>query len=473
MEKDNKTTTEETKNGTETETTEKKVDADAGRYAVLNEAASEEKVNVQSSEISLSQSDMQYLKSKKEWSDLVPEDLAKLLVQQGFRAPSRIQSLAVPTVKARTNSVVIAQSQNGSGKTLAFLIPTLLRINKSEPLDDGKGSFLPQAIVLIHVKELCTQTLQIAKKFEPAFPDVIINVGDPRNLVKSHMLICTPGNLLTIISKKMVNLSNLKILAVDEADYVLTNDVGNKAILAVAKAMTAKEKQFLFFSATYAEKSIETIKEIKKPDQDVLEFLLPPDKLTLEGLLQLHTMCKNKIEYIETLISNLEVETQTIIFANTRNYAMKLLEYLVSKDHKPALLMGGDMPVEERDLIFTKFKKGDIQILITTNVLARGVDNRSVGFVINLDMPLVYGTALDEVDVDMYLHRIGRTGRFADVGVALNLLSRPEEKSFITKLEKHYNCKIPELKDIKELNKLLAEAKEMNNIKRKKGGETV
>ena len=416
---------------------------------------------------------MAYLKSKKQWSDIVPEDLAKLLVQQGYRAPSRIQSLTIPTIKAKPHAVIIAQSQNGTGKTLAFLLPTLLRIDKNEPLTEGKNGFCPQALVLIHVKELCTQTYMIAKKFESAFPDITISVGDPRNLTKSHLLICTPGNLLTLINKRMIDLSKLKIFAVDEADYVLTNDVGNKAILAVSKAMTNKEQQVLFFSATYAEKSIDTIKLIKKPDQDVLEFLLPPEKLTLEGLLQLYTLQKNKIEYIETLLSSLEVETQTVIFANTRSYALKLLEYLVSKEHKPALLMGGDMPPEERDAIFTKFKKGEIQILITTNVLARGVDNRSVGFVINLDMPLVYGARNDEVDVDMYLHRIGRTGRFADVGVALNLLSRPEEKAYIEKLEAHYKTKIEELKDMKQLNKLLAEAKEINNLKRKENAESV
>lgn len=347
-----------------------------------------------------------------------------------------------------------------------------MRVNLSESLEVGKDGFQPQALVLIHVKELCTQTLMIAKKFERAFPGIQISVGDPRNLTKAHVLICTPGNLLTLSNKRQVDLSKLKVFAIDEADYVMTSDVGNKAVLAVAKAMTNKEQQFLFFSATYAAKSIETIKLIKKAEQDVLEFLLPPEKLTLDGILQLHTVCSNKIEYIETLISGLEAETQTVIFVNTRLYAETLLQYLVQKEHKPALLMGGDMPLEERDLIFSKFKKGEIQILITTNLLARGVDNRNVGFVINLDMPLVYGSRTDEVDIDMYLHRIGRTGRFADVGVALNLLSRPEEKLFIEKLENHYKSKIPELKDLKQLNKLLAEAKEQNNIKRKNNQET-
>ena len=104
--------------------------------------------------------------------------------------------------------------------------------------------------------------------------------------------------------------------------------------------------------------------------------------------------------------------------------------------------------------------------------MARGADNRNVGFVINLDMPLVFGSKSEEVEVDMYLHRTGRTGRFADVGVALNLLSRPEEKLFIEKLEKHYKSKIPELKDLKQLNELLAEAKEQNSIKRKNNQES-
>ena len=168
---------------------------------------------------------------------------------------------------------------------------------------------------------------------------------------------CTPGNLLTLISKRQVDLSKLKLFAIDEADYVMTNEMGNNAVLAVAKAMTNKEQQFLFFSATYEAKAVDTIKLIKKSDQDFVEFLFPPDKLTLDGILQLHTVCSNKIEYIKTLISGLEAETQTVIFANTRLDAEKLLQYLLQKDHKPALLMGGDMPLDERDLTFQQVQK--------------------------------------------------------------------------------------------------------------------
>ena len=177
----------------------------------------------------LTDADTQFLKSEKQWSDIIPEDLAKLVVQQGFKAPSRIQSLTIPVITNRTNSVIIAQSPNCSGKTLAFLIPTLLRVDKSIPLEGTNGTFQPQAVVLTPFRDICMQTYMIAKKLEPAFKDIIINVGDPKNLIPSHVLICTPGNLLRILDKKKIDLSKLKVFAVDEADDVLTGD-GNKAI---------------------------------------------------------------------------------------------------------------------------------------------------------------------------------------------------------------------------------------------------
>ena len=145
--------------------------------------------------------------------------------------PSQIQSLVIPTLKRLPHSIVIAQSPNDSGKTLAFLLPILFRIDKNESLVDEKGEFAPQALVLTSVKELCAQTYRVAKQFEAVFPDAQINIGDPKNLVKSHVLICTPDNLLNLITKKMINLSKLKIFAVDEADYVLTSGVVNKRFL--------------------------------------------------------------------------------------------------------------------------------------------------------------------------------------------------------------------------------------------------
>ena len=139
-----------------------------------------------------------------------------------------------------------------------------MRVDLSEPLEVGKNGFQPQALVLTRGKELCTQTHMIAKRFESAFPGIQISVGDPANLTNAHVLFCTPGNLLTLISKRQLDLSKLKLFAIDEADYVMTNEMGNNAVLAVAKTMTNKEQQFLFFSATYEAKALETIKLIKK-----------------------------------------------------------------------------------------------------------------------------------------------------------------------------------------------------------------
>ena len=155
------------------------------------------------------------------------------------------------------------------------------------------------------------------------------------------------------------------------------------------------------------------------------------------------------------MLSNLEVETQTIIFTNIKSNAHKLHEYLLSKDHKAALLMGGgEITPEDRDLNIMKFKNGDFQILVTTDVLARGLDIRNVGLVINLDIPLIVGSNNEGVNVDTYLNRISKKGRFSEVGIVLNLLSRPMEASYIAKLENYCKTKIEEFQDMKQLEKL-------------------
>ena len=146
------------------------------------------------------------------------------------------------------------------------------------------------------------------------------------------------------------------------------------------------------------------------------------------------------------MLSNLEVETQTIIFTNIKSNAHKLHEYLLSKDHKAALLMGGgEITPEDRNLNITKFKNGAIQILVATDVLtrgARGVDIRNVDFVVNMDIPLIIGSNNEGVNVDTYLDRIGRKRRFSEVGIVLNLLSSTKEASYIAKLENYCKTKI-------------------------------
>jgi len=175
---------------------------------------------------------------------------------------------------------------------------------------------------------------------------------------------------------------------------------------------------------------------------------------------------------IENILEELE-KSQTIVFVNFRAAAFDLHEYLLKKEFAVAVIFGEEMKPVERDKIINDFKESKYNVLITTNLLARGFDNRKVGFVINMQIP-IYHYDREKADVETYLHRIGRTGRFGERGIALNIVGRDFELKLLDQIKEKYGCEIKEFtkEHLKNLPKILSDVQAQNKNIREKIKET-
>jgi ATP-dependent RNA helicase DDX19/DBP5 len=392
------------------------------------------------------------------WEGLgVREDLIKGLVEMGFIKPSKIQATTFPLIMKKPYKHLVAQAHNGSGKTGAFGIGTLSRV------DENINTV--QAVIFSHARELVNQTANVLRKmakYTRIKVSPLLNTDKQPDL--SHVFVCTPGAFeVFFLKKKLFGMKDLRVLVLDEADHIISSeqflDVCDKVFTTIVKQKI--ETQVLFFSATYTE---DNFKLIKKSFKSAHMLQVEKGGLTLKKVQQFYFKCdkrEDKIQFIEDYLKSSIESERVIIFVNTRDFTEKLTMILRQKGYKVYLLMGGQMDPAERDLTIKKFNTGEIQILITTNLLARGFDERLVKLIINFDMPVMKQNDKYEVDKENYLHRIGRTGRFGSKGIGLTLVSNDNELNMIKELENHYGSTITEIKSMDELldsfKKLIAE----------------
>ena len=178
------------------------------------------------------------------------------------------------------------------------------------------------------------------------------------------------------------------------------------------------------------------------------------EMLTLKNVRQLYFKCNNredKVQFVEDYLKRSMENERVIIFVNTRDYTVKLQQKLVSRGYKVYILMGGNMDPSERTETVEKFKKGEIQILITTNLLSRGFDEKLVKLIINFDLPVKKEDSRIVPDMETYLHRIGRTGRFGSKGIGLTLVSDEREFKSLKEIESFYGSNIEEIKSLDNL----------------------
>jgi ATP-dependent RNA helicase DDX19/DBP5 len=268
-----------------------------------------------------------------------------------------------------------------------------------------------------------------------------------------HIIVITPGYFENCFLKRDKNkLKNLKILVLDEADFMLTNDVTSKVCERSFK-LFQKEKmnvQILFFSATFDEKCC---RFFKKFYENAHMIQLQKEELTLDNVKQYYQECKTEDDKVQFIVDYLKVShgsSRVIIFANRRDYVVKLQKKLFERGYKVFILMGGDMDRNSRDETIKKFREGKIQILITTDLLSRGYDERLVRLVINFDLP-VKGPIGIEPNYETYLHRIGRAGRFGTQGIGVNLCCGKNDLEIIKNIEKYYKTKIEKMQTLDEL----------------------
>ncbi|KAF3989847.1 hypothetical protein FT663_03367 [Candidozyma haemuli var. vulneris] len=443
---------EETK---EEETKEEPVSEEPEKSEKEPEAAEENDSNLINStyEVKVKLADLQAdpnspLFSVKSFEELgLSEELLKGLYAMKFNKPSKIQEKALPLLLKDPPTNMIGQSQSGTGKTAAFSLTMLTRVD--EKLKDV------QAICLSPARELARQTLDVIQtmgKYTNVTSKLVVPGSYARGArITDNILVGTPGTLLELIKRKQVNLSRVKVFVLDEADNMLEAQGMSDQSVRVKKYLP-RDAQLVLFSATFPEE-VRDYAERFVPNANSLE--LKQEELNVDGIKQLTMDCdseQNKFEVLCELYGLLTIGS-SIIFTRTRASAEKVATGMKSEGHKVSVLHG-QLDHEDRDRVIDDFREGRSKVLITTNVLARGIDIASVSMVVNYDVPTDQN---GNPDPSTYLHRIGRTGRFGRVGVSVTFIHDRrsyEQMEYIRQYFKIEMTRVP-TEDMDEVEKVV------------------
>jgi len=356
-------------------------------------------------------------------------ELLRGIYAYGFEKPSAIQQRAIkPTMMGRD---LIAQAQSGTGKTATFAIGTLARLDPA--LHEC------QALILAPTRELAQQ---ISK--------VVLALGDYMNLkvhacvggtavrddIRTlqqgvHIVVGTPGRVYDMISRRALKLNSIQQFFLDEADEMLSRGFKDQ-IYDIFKFLP-ETVQVCLFSATMPLDVLEVTERFMRTP---VRILVKKDELTLEGIKQFYIAVDREEWKFDTLCDLYETLTitQAIIYCNTRRKVDWLQQHMQEKDFTVSC-MHGDMDQRERDIIMREFRSGSSRVLITTDLLARGIDVQQVSLVINFDLP---------TNRENYIHRIGRSGRFGRKGVAINFLTESDVR-YLRDIEQFYTTEITEM----------------------------
>ncbi|MCL7745791.1 DEAD/DEAH box helicase [Halalkalibacter alkaliphilus] len=349
----------------------------------------------------------------------VSQELLARLKEYGITSPTPIQEKAIPFV--RTGGDLIAQAQTGTGKTLAFLLPII------ESVDPKKSNV--QALIVAPTRELALQITNEAKKMVEHLPtiDVLAVYGGQDVEQQLHKLkgaiqiiIATPGRLLDHIRRETIDLSEVKVLVLDEADQML--HMGFLQEVREVIRQTPTVRQTLLFSATMPEEIRELANEYMKHPENIY---VEQKNVTIDRIKQIvvETTDRAKQDTLRTVMKQ-EQPFLAIIFCRTKRRASKLNaallanRYLVDELH-------GDLSQAKREKVMKAFRECQIQYLVATDVAARGLDVEGVTHVFNFDIPH---------DVESYIHRIGRTGRAGEEGRAFTFVA-PKDRRHLELIE--------------------------------------
>jgi ATP-dependent RNA helicase DDX19/DBP5 len=378
------------------------------------------------------------LYSVKRFEDLnLKPELLQGLYSMGFTKPSKIQETALPALINDPPQNIIAQSQSGTGKTAAFSLAMLSRI-------DTNLNY-PQALCLAPTMELAAQITDVVRSMGQHMKNLkIISAirGNhvPRNVpLTEQVIIGTPGTAFDWSSKVNVfSLRKLKVFVLDEADVMIDQQGHQDICCRIVKGLLP-QCQVMLFSATYKNPVIEFATRIVK--EPMIIRLRRQDE-SLSYIKQFYVKCDNfetKYRALSNIFGLLTVG-QSIIFCHTKRTAKDLTVRLL-EDSVPCELLSGELDVMQRASVIKRFRDGLSKMLVTTNVTARGIDVEDVNLVINFDLPI---TVDYQPDYETYLHRIGRTGRFGKSGVAINFVDSGS-MMILEKIQKHFGRPIDRL----------------------------
>mmetsp|Transcript_57834 Transcript_57834/g.136048 ORF Transcript_57834/g.136048 Transcript_57834/m.136048 type:complete len:403 (+) Transcript_57834:27-1235(+) len=357
------------------------------------------------------------------------DDLLRGIYAYGFEKPSAIQQRAiVPMTQGRD---VIAQSQSGTGKTAMLSIASL------QLIDTAQREI--QVLIMNPTRELATQTqkviLAIGDYMQVQAHACIggKSVGDDiRKLDYGvHIVSGTPGRVFDMIRRRNLRTRNIKTLILDEADEMLNQ--GFKEQIYDVYRYLPPQIQVLLISATLPREVLEMTQKFMT---DPIRILVKRDELTLEGIKQFFVAVEREEWKFDTLCDLYDTLTitQAVIFCNTK----RKVDWLTDKMREANFTvssMHGDMPQNDREAIMQEFRSGASRVLITTDVWARGLDVSQVSLVINYDLPN---------NRELYIHRIGRSGRYGRKGVAINFV-KADDIRILRDIEQYYSTQIDEM----------------------------
>ncbi|KZV82419.1 DEAD-domain-containing protein [Exidia glandulosa HHB12029] len=328
------------------------------------------------------------------------------IFEAGFERPSPIQEEAIPIALARRD--VLARAKNGTGKTAAFVIPTLQQVDVTKPKI--------QACLLVPTRELALQTSQVCKILGKHMGvQVMVTTGgttlkdDIMRLAEVvHVLVGTPGRILDLAGKGVADLSECPVFVMDEADKLLSPEFA--PVMEQLLAYLPPTRQVMLFSATFPI----IVKDFKDKHMKNPHEINLMDELTLRGVTQYYAYVeeRQKVHCLNTLFSKLQIN-QSIIFCNSTN-RVELLARKVTELGYSCFFSHAKMLQAHRNRVFHDFRNGVCRNLVCSDLLTRGIDIQAVNVVINFDFPK---------NSETYLHRIGRSGRFGHLGLAINLVT--------------------------------------------------
>lgn len=340
----------------------------------------------------------------------LPGRFVQNLREAGIEEPTPVQQEAIPVILSGKD--VIAQSQTGTGKTLAYLLPVMAR------LEEEKRAV--QAVILVPTRELGMQIVQEAEKLAAGtglrVQQLIGGASVSRQVEKlklhPQLVVGTPGRVLELITKRKLSLHNVKRIVVDEVDQVF--DLGSKNEVDKILSGALRDRQILFFSATITA-GIRSL--AKKWMQEPAELAIKPEEKTASTLEHLYLVGdeRDKINLLRRIVRHYNPKMAIVFIGDTEDIAEVAAKIRYAGLSIEALY--GDSSKQERARVMSGFRDGKFQLLLATDVAARGLDFPGVTHVINFNLP---------IDAEHYVHRAGRTGRMGRTGTVLSLLTSRE-----------------------------------------------
>lgn len=341
----------------------------------------------------------------------INSDLTRALKKSGIINPTEIQDRSIPHLL--NGHDMVAQAQTGTGKTLAFLLPIFQKLNPNKPFVQG--------LIIAPTRELALQISMEAEKLNYREDINILSVYGGQDVDKqinrlkngSHLVIATPGRLLDHIKRKTIDLSKLNSLVLDEADEIIK--MGFLEDVSEIISRTPKSRQTMLFSATIPNEVRSIAKRFMK---NPIQIEIKPKHVTIEDIEQIivESRVDKKTETLSSLIDE-HKPFLAIVFCRTKKTASALALELAQRNYDVEEIHG-DLSQAKRERIIKNFRDAKFQILVATDIVARGLDVEGVTHVYNYDLP---------DNIDNYIHRMGRTGRIGNAGMAITIISEKDK----------------------------------------------